>query len=1426
MTASDKINILIIEDNEDHLFFIKKTLSDKKYVLQHLVSGTEAYNYLLNPTIKPDVVLLDNHLPGMSGLEILKKLGTKTEDYGFIVTTVDKDPDIIVNSMRAGALDFSPKTPEYFYILPQKIDKVYEILKDKLEKKQLKKVLKTQEKALEAAEEIAKLGSFTLDLKTYKGHISKAFRTITGFKEKRLIYFYKDWRKIVHPDDVSGNQKALEKALKTSFFNHTYRIITLDTQQIKWIHGLGKIEYKNKKPVTFIGTIQDITESKKQELTKEVLLNIAKRANESLKLEKLFSFIHSELGKLLNVENFYIGLSKENSPMISVPYMIDEKDSDYDFPKKNSLTGNVIDKGKSLLVSNSEMKAQNLIQQGPPSLCWLGVPLIVGKKAIGAIVVQSYKDQKAYTQEDQSLLEIIASNISQVIKNAQDVEQVKSLNSQLQHAEKITQLGSYNLDFISKTYSCSPILKDIIGIKPNDPRTIKAWESIVHPDDVAENKKRLRQSIKTGRKFDIEYAILTYNKKELKYIHALGEIIYKNGKATNMVGTVQDITQRKKAEQELIQSKERFEKSILLAPNPIMIHDEDNKILQLSKGWTHYSGYTLKDIPTISDWTKKAYGIRQDFANDYIKKLFKINKTENNGEWLVKTKKGATRIWEFYTTPLGVFHNKKVLLSIAFDITDRKALRNNLKEERDKYNFILESLPIGVTVVDKNDKFIYFNKKSKDLDSYPNQKQHIIGENILSVHPKNKKREVEKLIAEFKTGQKSLFTREAKRGKKDVEITYRVIKVQNKYNGILRTVRDISNIKEYLKSIQLSKERYKQVFDNTPIPHQSLNDKIQLIDVNKAWLKALGYKREEVINKPFTDFMLPESAALVKDRFSKFKACGYIHDAVFKMAKKDGSVIMVNYNGNVALDSKGNFKQTYCSFADITKQKRLELTKEVIYNIIQKAQDGIIIKDYIDYIRTQLNKIINTDNFFIAIYNDATGMISTPYMVDEQDEDSDFPKGKTLTGYLIDAKKSFLLTKKEIIKLQKVKKVNILGPMCECWLGVPFIRNDKVLGAIVVQSYKDEKAYNNEDLDTLELIASNISQALKQSQDLEQIHLLSHALKQSAESVIITDVNGTIEYVNLAFTKLSAYIENEVIGQNPRFLKSGKQSLEYYENLWNTILNGNIWTGEFVNKRKDSTEYLVHANISPIKNEKGVITHFVAIEEDITEKRKLERDLIHAFIDAQEEEKISFGEDLHDGISQILSAEAMFIQVLIQQNKNKDVLDAQSLKYLESVKNLNLKAINEARSIAHGLMSKQLKEDGLIKAIAHVCKDYNGSKNIIFKYVHKGLKETDINKAIKINIFRIIQEISTNTIRHSGAKKAEISLLKTPNNMLQLIYSDNGVGIDFEKMKREKKGAGLKNIERRVALLKGTYTLDSVLNKGVKYTIEVPLFNI
>ncbi|MDG4553616.1 MAG: EAL domain-containing protein [Candidatus Competibacter sp.] len=116
----------------------------------------------------------------------------------------------------------------------------------------------------------------------------------------------------------------------------------------------------------------------------------------------------------------------------------------------------------------------------------------------------------------------------------------------------------------------------------------------------------------------------------------------------------------------------------------------------------------------------------------------------------------------------------------------------------------------------------------------------------------------------------------------------------------------------------------------------------------------------------------------------------------------------------------------------------------------------------------------------------------------------------------------------------------------------------------------------------------------------------SRALEQSANAVIITDRNGAIEYVNPKFSETTGYSEAEAIGANPRILKSGQTSREQYKRLWQTITGGGEWYGEFRNRRKDGTLYWESATIAPIRDEQGLITHFVAIKEDITQRKRTE----------------------------------------------------------------------------------------------------------------------------------------------------------------------------------------------------------------------------
>lgn len=181
-----------------------------------------------------------------------------------------------------------------------------------------------------------------------------------------------------------------------------------------------------------------------------------------------------------------------------------------------------------------------------------------------------------------------------------------------------------------------------------------------------------------------------------------------------------------------------------------------------------------------------------------------------------------------------------------------------------------------------------------------------------------------------------------------------------------------------------------------------------------------------------------------------------------------------------------------------------------------------------------------------------------------------------------------------------------------CWSEPIKSTSGKVLGAFGMY-YNHPALPNKDELNDLESAATLAGIVMERGRRKALLSKLSQAVEQAGESVLITDREGSIEYVNPSFTRITGYSFEDVIGENPRILKSGNQSVEYYEKLWDTITSGKVWHASVINRRKDGSQYPAITSIAPIYNDdNGQITHYVAIQQDMTNYKVLEEEFRQA----------------------------------------------------------------------------------------------------------------------------------------------------------------------------------------------------------------------
>jgi len=360
----------------------------------------------------------------------------------------------------------------------------------------------------------------------------------------------------------------------------------------------------------------------------------------------------------------------------------------------------------------------------------------------------------------------------------------------------------------------------------------------------------------------------------------------------------------------------------------------------------------------------------------------------------------------------------------------------------------------------------------------------------------------------------------------------------------------------------------------------------------------------------------------------------------------------------------------------------------------------------------------------------------------------------------------------------------------------------------------------------------------------KELRKLSQAIEQNPVSVVITDSKGVIGYINPKFTEMTGYEASEAIGQNPRILKSGKMEPEFYSNMWKTIMSGKIWNGELINKSKSGKLYWANKSISPIIDEHGKITNFVAIAEDISEKKKTEAELIQAKEKAEESDRLksAFLANISHEIRTPMNGILGFAELL----KEPDLDPENQMEFLEVIERSGQRMLNiindliDISKIEAGETSLRIRKANINKMLHELHLFFMpevNQKNIGIDFHcdlpdEESFIETD---GTKLN--QILTNLIKNAVKFTETGSVNFGYRKK-NLKFEFFVTDTGPGITpdqksliFERFRQgtlgnspkyEGAGLGLAISKAYVELLGGSIWMESELGKGSTFYFELP----
>ena len=984
-------------------------------------------------------------------LDNLNKIFTEKSNEGFAKLIID-----ILLGKKEVELETVNKTIEgdefdillKFKVAEDSFDTLETIIisiEDISEKVKIRKKLEESQQRYKQSESVAKFGTWHFDFKTQNINWTDEAFKIVELEPQSVKPSLKFYQSFIHPDDVAQvSNFSIEHLLENPSQNLFYRIKT-SKNNLKFISEKRNVLIENGKIIKVIGIAQDITDSALAEQEVTDTKNLLSETISSIKE----GFI------LLDHNLNYIFINKRAANLLGKS--VDELLGKYIWDGLSLSEGNLFyDYFQKAVKTN---KPINFEDYYAPQNKWLENRIIPSSKGV-MVFFNEITEKKQTENRIKKAYNIInkSSSVAILCENKKDFPVIFAS----ENAENL--FGYSYLDLLNNNVKIHETVfsEDLQYIRNEVFNLVKGTINTIKPKP---------------------FRVLTKDKK-LKWVKTSIDVIRNSeNQITHVQGIVEDYTDQKNTEDLFFKSNKQLKDQFNNTPLASIIWDCNFNVLEWNSSAERIFGYTANEAigKHVNELilTKDTFDTVDSIWKNLINDKGGYRSTNKN-----KTKSGKLIVCDWYNVTLkDSLGTVTGIASLAEDITERKKTEELLFESNQRLKHHFNNTPLASIIWDLDFNIIEWNSAAERIFGY--KASEVLGKQSKDLlTPPHLLKEM-KILRETSFIKNDSFVHTNENITKSGEIImcdWYSVTLKDANNKIVGAACLVDDITERVKAktlLEKSERKYKDIFEKSTDSVMVLKNGL-FTDCNAATLKMFGYQNKHDLLKLHPSQLSPEFQQ--DGRKSYEKAEEVIKIAIengfnrfrWQHQRKNGEV----FHAEVTLtkiEDIDNKTSIHAVVVDITNRVKNEILESVLYNISKGASAIDDFQEFSLYIKDELHKIIDTSNFYIGLYDETTDMIKMPVMVDEKEDLQEFSAEKSLTGHVIKTGKSLMVTDKEHQQLIANGVVNLVGFESKIWVGVPLKIQDKIIGAIAVQSYTNAQAYQQNDLQLLEFVSDQIS---------------------------------------------------------------------------------------------------------------------------------------------------------------------------------------------------------------------------------------------------------------------------------------------------------------------------------------------------------------